>query len=61
MMLGRKGEHVPSSLNIFFKLDPNSNKYFLAKLSVDTAENEPLKATDSAAGENTKLVVNGSQ
>ena len=34
-----------------------SNEYLLAKLGVDTAENEPLKVTDSAAGENTELVV----
>ena len=29
--------------NIFFKLDPNSNEYLLAKIGVDTAENQPLK------------------
>ena len=31
--------------------------YWLAKISVDTAENETLKITDWAAGENTELVV----
>ena len=36
---------------------PYSNEYMLAKIGVDTAENEPLKVTDSAAGENTELVV----
>ena len=29
----------------------------LAKVGVDTAENEPLEITDSAAGENTEMVV----
>ena len=29
----------------------------LAKIGVDTAENEPLKVADSAAGENTELVI----
>ena len=35
-----------------------SNEYSLVKIGVDTAEIEPLKITDSAAGENTELVVN---
>ena len=35
--------HVTFLLNLFFKLDPNSNEYMLAKIGVDTAENEPLK------------------
>ena len=30
----------------------------LARIGVDTAEKEPLEVTDSAAGENTELVVN---
>ena len=30
---------------------------FTCKIGVDTAENEPLKVTDSAVGENTELVV----
>ena len=34
-----------------------SNEYLLAKIGVDTAENEPLKIADSAAWENTELVV----
>ena len=29
----------------------------LAKVGVDTAENEPLEITDSAVGENTEMVV----
>ena len=35
-----------------------SNEYSLVKIGVDTAEIEPLKITDSAAGENTELIVN---
>ena len=31
--------------------------YLLAKIGVDTAENDPLKAADSAAWENTELVL----
>ena len=34
-----------------------SYELLLAKIGVDTAENEPLKVTDSAAVENTELVV----
>ena len=34
-----------------------SNEYSLVKIGVDTAEIEPLKITDSAAGENTELGV----
>ena len=26
-----------------FQIDPNSNEYLLAKIGVDTAENEPLE------------------
>ena len=33
-----------------------SNEYLLANIGVDTAQNEPLKIADSAAGENTELV-----
>ena len=33
------------------------NEYLVAKIGVDTAENEPLNVTHSAAGENTELVV----
>ena len=35
---------------------PTSIQYFLANIGVDTTENESLKITDSAAGENTELV-----
>ena len=38
-----KSFHVPSFRNLFFKIDPNSNEYLLAKIGVDTAENRPLK------------------
>jgi hypothetical protein len=34
--------HVPSR-SISFQVDPNSNEYLLAKIGVDTAENEPLE------------------
>ena len=36
-----------------------SNEYFVftCKIDVDTAENEPLKITDSAAGQNAEFVV----
>ena len=34
-----------------------SNEYSLVKIGVDTAEIEPLKITDSAAAENTELVI----
>ena len=30
-------------LNQFFKLDPNQNEYFFAKIGVDTDDNKPLK------------------
>ena len=33
----------PLFLSLFFKLDPNSNEYLLAKIGFDTAENEPSK------------------
>ena len=36
----------------------NEHLVVLAKICVDTAENEPPKITDSAAGNNTELVVN---
>ena len=32
-------------------------EYFVAKIGVDTAENEPLKVTDSVAGKNAEWVV----
>ena len=44
---------VKSFLNLLFETDNYSNEYLLAKIGVDTAENEPLKVADSAAGENT--------
>ena len=34
------------------------NEYLDAKIGVGTAENEPLKVTDSAGGETTESVVN---
>ena len=34
--------HVPFSQSSF-QIDPNSNEYLLAKIGVDTAENEPLE------------------
>ena len=34
-----------------------SNEHLLAKIGVDTPENVPRKVADSAAGENTELVV----
>ena len=34
-----------------------SNEYSIAKIGVDTAENEPRKVADSAAGENTEFLV----
>ena len=34
-----------------------SNEYSLVKIGVDTAEIEPLKITDSAAGQNAEIVV----
>ncbi len=46
--------HLPSFLNIFFKLDPNSNEYLLSlpKIGVDTAENDPLKVHFKVIGFN---------
>ena len=35
--------HVPF-LNLLFEQIANSNEYLLAKIGVDTAENEPLEA-----------------
>ena len=32
-----------SRREVSFQIDPNSNEYLLAKIGVDTAENEPLK------------------
>ena len=34
--------HVPFCQSSF-QIDPNSNEYLLAKIGVDTAENEPLE------------------
>ena len=39
--------HVPF-LNLLFEQIANSNEYLLAKISVDTAENEPLKVCSDA-------------
>ena len=36
--------HVPF-LNLLFEQIANSNEYLLAKIGVDTAEDEPLKVT----------------
>ena len=38
-----KSFRVPSFRNLFYKIDPDSNEYLLAKFGVDTAENGPLK------------------
>ena len=35
-------DHVPF-LNLLFEQIANSNEYLLAKIGVDTAENEPLE------------------
>ena len=40
--LGESFPHVPF-LNLLFEQIANSNEYLLAKIGVDTAENEPLE------------------
>ena len=62
---------MPEALFMVFQLDSKgakvrnscrsrqnlSNEHSLPKIGVDTAENVPLKVSDSAAGDNTELVV----
>ena len=37
------GESLSLFLNLLFETDSYSNEYLLAKIGVDTAENEPLE------------------